>query len=184
PHAPSPCFLSFPRPIQARFCPPPPPQPTSPSSSPPPHMPPLACSSASRTARREAGTQAWRARGKCGGHHDAPTDPITARLRIRRGTAMAGTSGPQIECSAWRRVALFLRRKRRTRRRVSLDCHSILVRSASTFFGQQAKLERALAVDYSAPASSNPSPAGPMVVAAALDRLTRSAHVLLCIPSM
>ncbi|CAO2152576.1 unnamed protein product, partial [Urochloa humidicola] len=109
---------------------------------------------------------------------------ITARLRIRRGTAMAGTSGPQIERSAWRRAALFLRRKRRTRRQVSLDCHSILACSASTFSGQQAKLERALAVEYSAPASSNPSPAGPMVVAATLDRLTRSAHVLLCIPSM
>ncbi|CAO2045501.1 unnamed protein product, partial [Urochloa humidicola] len=72
---------SSPSPTRSRlgFCPPPPPQPTSPSSSPPPHPSPLARSSASRTARREAGTRAWPkfgARGKaCGGHHGAPMDP-------------------------------------------------------------------------------------------------------------
>jgi hypothetical protein len=44
----------------------------------------------------------------------------------------------------------------------SLERHPVLARSASTFSGHLAELERALAVD-SATAASNPDPAGPMV---------------------
>ncbi|AQK59237.1 Plant-specific TFIIB-related protein 1 [Zea mays] len=44
----------------------------------------------------------------------------------------------------------------------SLERHPVLARSASTFSGHLAELERALAVDF-ATAASNPDPAGPMV---------------------
>jgi len=45
----------------------------------------------------------------------------------------------------------------------SLERHPVLARSASTFSGLLAELERALAVDSAAAAASNPDPAGPMV---------------------
>ncbi|CAN6333863.1 unnamed protein product [Urochloa humidicola] len=45
-----------------------------------------------------------------------------------------------------------------------------LARSTSAFSRQHAELERALSVDASATASSNPNTAGPMVAAAALGK--------------
>ncbi|CAO2148652.1 unnamed protein product [Urochloa humidicola] len=158
------CFLFFSHPIEARVLPP---LAAAAAAAAATHLLPLLLlhirhHSLVRWCPRRRGARHGRSSGR-GGRRAAA---ITAHLWIRRGMATAGTSGLQIERSARRHAALFPRRKIRTRRRVSLHCHPILARSASTFSGQQAELKCALAVDYSAPASSNPSPARPMVVVA------------------
>ncbi|CAN6318450.1 unnamed protein product [Urochloa humidicola] len=53
---------------------------------------------------------------------------------------------------------------------VAMGPASALARLSFTFSGQHAELRHALAVDSSAPASSNPDAVGPMVAAAALGK--------------